>query len=155
MQFEELQDKLSEALVQLQPEQLHEVCDFAKIDTAKPSRKHTLLKKISTEVDNVIEKEEETIALTFLRALIAYANDAKERAEPPPPQAAAETSVSHEAEALSILQKQYAALQESFLESTKKIEEEMAKLTTRGMTGQQRRADLTQPLAPRHLHCLK
>ncbi|KAK7886457.1 hypothetical protein WMY93_026078 [Mugilogobius chulae] len=128
MEFEQLQDKLSEALVQLQPEQLYDVCSFAKIETEKPSKKHTLIRLISEEVENIIEKEEEDIARTFLQNLIKHANDAKV-ADPPPKTAAA---ASHEAEALASLQKQYAALQESFLDSTKRLEQEMAKLTTRG-----------------------
>lgn len=143
MEFERLQDKLSEALVQLQPEQLSDVCSFAKIDTEKPSKKHTLIRLISEEVEKIIEKEEEDIARTFLLNLITYANDAKLGDLP---EQATAISTTQAAEALASLQKQYEALQESFLDSTKRLELEMAKLTTRLADQPQRSATLTPPV---------
>lgn len=111
MEFEQLQAKLSEALVQLQPEQLHEVCLQAKIETVKPSKKYTLIRLINQRAEKVIESEEEDVARTFLLKLITCATEAKQGEQSLQIPAAA--NASQDAEALTSLQKQYAALQES------------------------------------------
>ncbi|XP_078798076.1 uncharacterized protein LOC111946953 isoform X1 [Oryzias latipes] len=150
MELEQLQDKLSEALVQLQPEQLQKVCSFAKIDPGLLSKKHTLIRLISEEVEKIVESEEEDTTCAFLLKLISYANEAKPatlQPSPPPQLQTADTSHDH-AEALLSLQKQYAVLQESFVESTKRIEAEMAKLTMRGAGQAQSHPSLTQHVVP-------
>lgn len=102
MELEELQDQLSELLVQLKFEQLQEVCLQAKISTESYTRKHTL---------NRMKNEEEEVTHEFLLRLIAHAEEVKKRDEIQ----VVEDSASKDAAALANLQEQYAALQLSGL----------------------------------------
>ncbi|XP_070401872.1 uncharacterized protein [Nothobranchius furzeri] len=123
MELEQLQDKLSETLVQLKMDQLQEVCLYAKVPTENQTKKHTLIRLISEVDDIAIETEEEDVACEFLNRLIAKAK-AMQKNESMVVDEMAERDVA----ALESLQKQYAALQLSFQASTKKLEEEMARL---------------------------
>uniref|UniRef100_A0A8C6Q036 Gypsy retrotransposon integrase-like protein 1 n=2 Tax=Nothobranchius furzeri TaxID=105023 RepID=A0A8C6Q036_NOTFU len=123
MELEQLQDKLSETLVQLKMDQLQEVCLYAKVPTENQTKKHTLIRLISEVADIAIETEEEDVACEFLNRLIAKAK-AMQKNESMVVDETAERDVA----ALESLQKQYAALQLSFQASTKKLEEEMARL---------------------------
>lgn len=126
MELEQLQDQLSEILLQLKSDQLREVCLEAKISTGKQTKKHTLIRSISEAVDTVIEVEEEEVAHAFLDRLIKSATAMTEQDELTQ---VGEGSASRDAIALASLQEQYAALQLSFQTSVKGLEQEMARLT--------------------------
>ena len=81
------------------------------------------------------------MASEFLVRLITFAKEIRERDEQPHP----EDSTSQEAAALASLQEQYAALQLSFQASTKKLEEEITRLTSEVTTQQPGRVLLPQP----------
>ncbi|XP_019221791.1 uncharacterized protein LOC109204700 [Oreochromis niloticus] len=128
MELEQLQDQLSESLLQLRSDQLQEVCLQAKISIGKQTKKHTLIRTISEAVETIIEVEEEEVAHTFLDRLIKTVKELKGRDDPAQER---EDSISRDLVALASLQEQYAALQLSFQTSTKRLEEEMARLTDR------------------------
>lgn len=131
MELERLQDRLSEILVQLRFEQLREVCSQAKISIEKVTKKHTLIRTISEAVDSVIEIEDGDVAHEFLVRLITYAEEIKGRSD----QVQGEgEQASQDAAALASLQQRYAALQLSFQTLTKRLEEEMVRLTNRTTT---------------------
>lgn len=127
MELEQLHDRLSEILVQLKFKQLQEVCVSAKIPTENLTKKHTLIRTISEAVDGIIEIEEEEVARVFLNRLIERAKEIQRT-----DQAQSEVDkTSEDAAALAIIRGQYADLQLSFQASTKRLEEEMARLTSR------------------------
>ncbi|KAG7525905.1 hypothetical protein JOB18_033454 [Solea senegalensis] len=128
MELERLQDQLNEILVQLRFEQLQEVCLQAKTSTERQTKKHTLIRAINEAVDIAIEEEEEEVTYAFLVKLIKSAEEMEGRD-------VVKENTSKDAEALVSLQEQYTALQLSFQTSTKRLEEEMARLTHK-MTSQ-------------------
>ncbi|TRY57863.1 hypothetical protein DNTS_017659 [Danionella cerebrum] len=127
MELEELQDQLSEVLLQLKLDQLQEVCWQAKISTEKETRKHTLIRAINDAADTAIDTEDEEVAHAYLDRLVKHAKEVKERDS----QTKDSDSVSQDAAALANLKEQYAALQLSFQTANKKLEEEMSKLTNK------------------------
>lgn len=66
MELEKLQDELSESMVQLQCEQVQELCFHAKIATKEGLKKHTPIRLISQAADAVIDDEKEEVASAFL-----------------------------------------------------------------------------------------
>ncbi|TRY57864.1 hypothetical protein DNTS_017660 [Danionella cerebrum] len=79
MELEELQDQLSEVLLQLKLDQLQEVCWQAKISTEKETRKHTLIRAINDAADTAIDTEDEEVAHAYLDRLVKHAKEVKER----------------------------------------------------------------------------
>ncbi len=146
MELEKLQDELSESLVQLRCEQLQEVCSHAKIAAEKETKKHTLIRLISQAADTAVDDEEEEVASAFLVRLITTAKGIKERDEQS--HRTDEGSASEDAAALASLQEQYAALQLSFEASTKKLEQEMTRLTNKVTTQQPSNVFLRQQITP-------
>lgn len=124
MELEQLQDWLSEILLQLRFNQLLKLCLQAKIFTEKQTKKHTLISSLSEAVETAIETEEEKVAHTFLVCFIESAKEVKESNNQT-------QDVEESAVALASLQEQYAALQLSFQTATNKLEEEMVRLTNK------------------------
>lgn len=126
MEFEELQDRLSELLVQLRFDQLQEVSGHFKIATENLTKKHTLIRTISEVADKAIEEEDETVAREFLTRMIDFAKEIKTKSDTT--QATMENA-SKEAAMMASLQEQYQTLQLSFQNASKKLEEEMVRLS--------------------------
>ena len=84
--------------------------------------------------DAAIEDEEEKVATEFLVRLIKASKEERDKSEEQPHRT--EDSASPDAAAFTSLQEQYEALQLSFQAITKKLEEEMARLTTKVTTKQ-------------------
>ena len=123
MELESLQDQLAESLVQLQWEQLQEVCFQAKISTEKQTKKHTLIRLIIEAAEKAVEDEEEQSA--FLIRLIKTAKELMQINE----QSQLSDDITSNVGALASLQQQYAALQLSFQASTMKMEGDIMRLT--------------------------
>lgn len=140
MEFEDLQDRLNEILVQLRFEQLQEVCGHCKVKTENLTKKHALIRAINEVVDTAIEEEDANVAREYLVQAIAFAKGVKEKADTT--QVTVETA-SRDAAALVRLQEQYKALQSSFQDASKQIEEEMATLSIR--TGQHVQSPVIAP----------
>lgn len=140
MELEQLQDWLSEILLQLRFNQLLKLCLQAKIFTEKQTKKHTLISSLSEAVETAIETEEE-VAHAFLIHLIESAKEVRKSSDQTQD---VEDSASKDAVALASLQEQYAALQLNFQTATKILEEEMVRITNK-MTSQ----GLSQGVSPK------
>ena len=132
MELESLQDQLAESLVQLQWEQLQEVCFQAKISTEKQTKKHTLIRLTIEAAEKAVEDEEEQVASAFLIRLIKTAKELMQINE----QSQLSDDITSNVGALASLQQQYAALQLSFQASTMKMEGDIMRLTNK-MTSQE------------------
>lgn len=72
MNLEWLQDELTELLCQLTLDQLKQVCNQAKVLT-ETTKRHVLIRAINESVDTAVGREDEDVAETFVRELIATA----------------------------------------------------------------------------------
>ncbi|KAM9735208.1 uncharacterized protein ACNS7B_014526 [Menidia menidia] len=124
MELERLQDQLTELLCQLTFEQLKEVCIQAKVSPDKGKR-HTLIRAVNESVDKAIESEEEEVAETFVRELLATAKRLSQSAPK------RDGKNGGKEEELQRLQKQYAEMQMSFQDSMRILGEEMIQLRER------------------------
>ena len=120
MELEQLQDQLTELVCQLMLEQLKEVCIQAKVSTDKEKR-HTLIRLINESVDQALEDEEDDVADTVVRELLATATRLTGTSPKP-------KDDGKDNEELRRLQEQYAEVQLNFQKSTKMLEEEMSRL---------------------------
>lgn len=126
MVLEELQDRLGENLLDLDGQQLMEVCQRIKVSPRTSTKKHALLRLIYDHVDQVMEKEDNEVAVQHLTELMTLTKELKRDQEPP---SAGELDQDPAADELATLQKQYAELQLSFQASAQALNDQIKRLS--------------------------
>ncbi|KAF4115252.1 hypothetical protein G5714_002741 [Onychostoma macrolepis] len=81
MDIEQLQDRLSAALLQLRLDQLHEVCVYEKLSVEGQSKRHSLIRLISEAVENVIDTEDEDVARQHVKDLLEFSSGITQRSD--------------------------------------------------------------------------
>lgn len=123
MALEQLQDKLGEKLLDLNVEQLTEVCMRSKVSAGQNTKRHALLRLINTHIDTVVEEEDSEVAEQCLYELLKLTEKMKKD------ESESEPSNGGAADELASLQKQYADLQLNFQSSTQALEDKIKRLS--------------------------
>ncbi|KAF7702597.1 hypothetical protein HF521_001880 [Silurus meridionalis] len=124
MNIEQLQDRLSEALLRLRLDQLQEVCVYAKLSVDGQSKRHLLIRLISGSVENVIETEDDDdVACQHVKDLLEFARGMTQHSDGADQDGAGDTDRS--LSELARLKKQYAELHRNFEMSTSMLRNEI------------------------------
>ncbi|KAF4110497.1 hypothetical protein G5714_007528 [Onychostoma macrolepis] len=127
MDIEQLQDRLSAALLQLRLDQLHEVCVYEKLSVEGQSKRHSLIRLISEAVENVIDTEDEDVARQHVKDLLEFSSGITQRSDRTIHDGGGDAD--RNSAELAHLKKQYAELQHHFELSTNVLKSEIQRLS--------------------------